>query len=132
MQNILEEPIIREQTAKLSIDQYHRLIELGEVDQRVELIFGHMIYKMSKSPLHSSLVAALLQFLNNHLDTNQYIVRKEESLTIANSEPEPDLAIIKGALKDFTTHGRRLLKGFGVSAAELTTAIKTIRGGQKV
>lgn len=28
--------------------------------------------------------------------------------------------------------GRRLLKGFGVSAAELTTAIKTIRGGQKV
>ncbi|NEQ44099.1 MAG: ATP-dependent chaperone ClpB [Leptolyngbya sp. SIOISBB] len=28
--------------------------------------------------------------------------------------------------------GRRLLKGFEVSAAELTTAIKTIRGGQKV
>jgi Uma2 family endonuclease len=59
---------------------------------------------MTKSPLHAYLISLLYEFFSARLPDN-YLVRKEDPLTLATSEPEPDIAIVKGALKGFrSTH----------------------------
>jgi len=55
---------------------------------------------MRKSPLHTFIVNALFNHLEHHLPMD-YWLRKEDPLTLADSEPEPDISIVKGHLAEF-------------------------------
>jgi Uma2 family endonuclease len=95
MNALLEIPAIRKRAARLSVQDYHRLPELP-----VELLRGTIIEKMSKSPLHAAVSDELRRLLSTQLRTGHFL-RSEGPLTLADSEPEPDISIVKGESADF-------------------------------
>lgn len=84
----------------LGVKAYHALGELGLIPEKTELLYGQIFQKMSKSPLHSYLSEILEDMLRKAVPLG-YQVRGEEPLTIADSEPEPDLAVVRGRREDF-------------------------------
>ena len=100
MSAILEIPEVRQRVSPLSLEEYHRLDEFNGNGRRTELIRGIVIEKMSKSPLHR-IIASRLYNLFLALLPNGFSVWKEEPLTLADSEPEPDISVVRGAEADF-------------------------------
>ncbi len=94
MNALLEIPAIRQRAARLSVEDYHRLPELP-----VELLRGTIIEKMSKSPLHSAVSDELREILSRQLGAG-LVLRSEAPLTSSDSEPEPDLCVVKGTRAD--------------------------------
>src|SRR5207237_1872964 len=102
MSAILEIPEVRQRVSRLSVQEYHRLGEFNENGRRTELIRGFVIEKMSKSPLHRTIASLLYDLIVPQLPPG-YSVWKEEPLTLADSEPEPDISITRGSKRDFAT-----------------------------
>jgi Uma2 family endonuclease len=100
MPAIVDIPEVRERLSRLTVEEYHRLDEYNERGKRTELIRGFVIEKMSKSPLHATIVSTLYELLSPLMPLG-YIVREEQPLTFLDSEPEPDIAIVRGARKEF-------------------------------
>lgn len=73
---------------------------MGLIPEPTELLYGSIFKKMSKSPLHSALVQRLLRLLREQLPRDCF-VRQEQPLTCMDSEPEPDLAVIRGREEGF-------------------------------
>ena len=84
----------------LSVEAYHTLGEAGVIPERTELLYGFIYHKMSKSPLHSFLVQ-LLQDLLHRVVPGGLVVRTEQPITCVDSEPEPDLAVVRGQIANF-------------------------------
>ena len=74
---------------------YHYLPELP-----VELVRGIIIEKASKSPLHSAVSDSLREIFSAQLKPG-LVLRAEAPLTAGDSEPEPDLCIVRGTHTDF-------------------------------
>lgn len=100
MIDLLELPEFRHRVSPLTVAEYHRLGEFDDQGRRTELIRGMVLQKMSKSPLHSALSARLYEIFRSQLP-DTHCLRKEEPLTLADSEPEPDLTIVAGSSEDF-------------------------------
>jgi Uma2 family endonuclease len=82
---------------RFSVPEYHRLIELGVLteDDNLELLEGYLVHKMSRNPPH----AAALQKGNKkllRLLPAGWDLRVQSAITLPESEPEPDFAIIRG------------------------------------
>lgn len=100
MSLILDDPKVRAAVYPLSVGFYHAAGELGLIGEDVELLEGTLVKKMSKSSLHSWLVHFLFRRLDAALPAELFL-RKEEPLTFAASEPEPDLAVVPSAADDY-------------------------------
>jgi Uma2 family endonuclease len=100
MAAILDIPEVRQRVSPLSVREYHRLDEYNERGRRTELIRGIVIEKMSKSPLHSAVAKRLYDRIAQALPKG-FVIRREDPITLADSEPEPDIAVVSGAEKDF-------------------------------
>lgn len=87
---------------RFSVAQYHQMGELGVLtpDDRVELLEGLIVEKMNQRPIHGSIVGLLNEWFQQQLPVG-WIVRCQLPITTARSEPEPDLAILRGAHADF-------------------------------
>src|SRR5436309_15290543 len=88
------------QVLPLSVKAYHALGEMGLIPKQTELLYGQVFQKMSKSPLHSFLALRLLRLLQTMVPTG-YLCRPEQPITCQDSEPEPDLAVVRGREEDF-------------------------------
>ncbi len=134
MTAILEMPEVRQRVSPLSVEEYHRLNEYNEHGRRTELIHGIVIEKMSKSPLHASLAKRLYDLIAALLPDG-LIVRREDPLTLDDSEPEPDLAVVRGHSEDFfSTHPTtaELVIEVAVSSPQLDRANASIYAGAGV
>lgn len=100
MPAILEIPEVRQRVSPLSVEEYHRLAEFNENGRRTELIRGIPIQKMAKTPLHSSIPKRLYDGIVRVLPP-ELVVRREDPLPLADSEPEPDIAVVRGSPADF-------------------------------
>ena len=100
MAAILELPEVRRRVSALSVEEYHRLGEFNEHGRRTELMRGILIEKMSKSPLHSAIAKRLYDLIARVLPSG-FVVRREDPITLADSEPEPDIAVVTGHESDF-------------------------------
>jgi Uma2 family endonuclease len=98
---ILDLAEVRRRVSRLSVEEYHRLDEYNENGKRTELIRGIAIEKMSKSPLHSTISSRLFKLILPQIPAG-YTARKEEPLTLRDSEPEPDISIVRGSDADFS------------------------------
>jgi Uma2 family endonuclease len=87
---------------RFSVEHYHRLGELGVLgpDDRVELLEGWIVKKMNQRPAHGYAVTVLDTWLQSQV-SSQCIVRCQLPITLENSEPEPDLAVVRGELSHF-------------------------------
>jgi len=103
MVSILSKPGFRQRAMPLSIKAWHQMIEAGLAPKRTELIRGVIVEKMSKSILHIKLTHILLTLLHSVLG-EKFWVRKEDPLTFADSEPEPDISVVDGRIPDYDKH----------------------------
>jgi Uma2 family endonuclease len=99
--------ITRNQTAPLTVEAYEQMVEDGTIGEheRVELIEGRVVAKMPKGPEHSTSSGRTQRALERVLPPGWH-VRKEDPIRIPlrASEPEPDVAIVRGEIEDYTDH----------------------------
>ena len=100
MSNILELPTVRQRIAHISVDTYHALSAQGLLDERTELLRGIIVEKMTKSPLHEYLANRIFELARGAAGPDR-TVRKEGPLTLVDSEPEPDVAVVAGRPEAF-------------------------------
>ena len=84
----------------LSVAAYRALGEAGLIPKNTELLYGFVYKKISKPSYHSFLVQFLQDLLLRTV-TPGLVVRTEQPVTCGDSEPEPDLAVVKGRIEDF-------------------------------
>jgi Uma2 family endonuclease len=88
----------------ITVDQYERMIEDGTIgdDDRVELIEGRLVTKMTKKPDHMTSSARARRAIERVLPAGWH-ARIEGPVRIPNrdSEPEPDLAVVRGEIDDY-------------------------------
>ena len=115
---ILETPAIRRQVSSFSVATYERMGE--EVfGRRTELIRGVILEKMSISPLHAFLVMKLRRLITVFIRADLYC-REEKPLKLADSMPEPDLAVVSGQEEDhLSTHPSTALLVIEVAISSL-------------
>lgn len=88
----------------LSVEQYHDMIRLGVLAEGdpVELLEGLLVQKVTKNPPHV-LSATLTADALGRLTPAGYYVARENPFTTATSEPEPDVAVVRGTPRDYAT-----------------------------
>jgi Uma2 family endonuclease len=91
----LEIPEFRALVSPIAVEQYHGFPEFNEDGRRTELIRGLILEKKRKTPLHSLLVHSLRDCMEPQLPMG-YSLRQHGPLTLKDSEPEPDIAIVRG------------------------------------
>ena len=84
----------------MSVADYHRAGEAGVLSDDVELLRGIVVTKMAKSPLHEFVIQKLMNLLLA-LVPKAFQVRRESPLTLRDSEPEPDLSVVRGQPEDW-------------------------------
>lgn len=82
---------------RLSVEQYHRMIQTGVLTENdpVELLEGLLVSKMPHHPSHDGSISVAGRELRAVLP-NKWIVRIQSAITLDDSEPEPDLAVVLG------------------------------------
>jgi Uma2 family endonuclease len=90
---------------RLSVDQYHAMIQAGILtdDDRVELLEGVLVQKMPKNPAHMTAKRLIVKALEGILPAG-WIVDSEAPVTTSDSEPEPDIAAVRGTARAFKAH----------------------------
>ena len=97
---MLEIPEVRARISAITVGQYHQFPEFNENGRRMELIRGIILEKKRKSPLHCY-IASILRDQLRAATFSDYCIRKDDPLTLADSEPEPDIAVVRGDDGDF-------------------------------
>jgi Uma2 family endonuclease len=113
--DLLREAIAgRPSVVPLTVHQYHRMIELGilEEGEPIELLDGLLVRKdrgaeegdVTVSPLHGVSVTKIMG-LAATLKTHGLHVRIQQPITIPpDHEPEPDAAIVRGSIDAYTAN----------------------------
>ncbi|MBD2464064.1 Uma2 family endonuclease [Oscillatoria sp. FACHB-1407] len=81
--------------AKWSVDDYHRMVEAGILQgRRVELLAGEIVEMSPETPLDYTTAKRGAKYLEELL-AGKADVRFNGPITLSNSEPEPDIAIVR-------------------------------------
>jgi Uma2 family endonuclease len=87
---------------RLTVAQYHQMIDADILteDDWVELLDGWLVAKMPKKPAHSLVTQLVADALRDRLPDGHF-VNVQEPITTPDSEPEPDVTVIRGERCDF-------------------------------
>lgn len=87
---------------RLTLDQYHAMAAAGILteDAPVEFLEGWLVEKMTKNSPHIAATALLLNLINRLLPRGWFLT-VQDPIATAYSEPEPDLAVIRGEPRDY-------------------------------
>jgi len=110
---------------QMSVEQYHAMIQAGILteDDRLELLDGWLVPKMSKNPRHVLVLELLAQQLQALLPAGWYL-RRQEPITLPESEPEPDLCVVRGTPRTYLDHHPEPQDvGLVVEVADTTLAV---------
>jgi Uma2 family endonuclease len=82
---------------RFSVTEYHCLIALGILteDDNLELLDGYLVHKMSRNPPHDAAIQKGTKTWLRLLPAG-WDLRVQSAVTLADSEPEPDFAIVRG------------------------------------
>ena len=91
---------------RLSVDQYHAMAQMGVFaeDERVELLEGLLVRKMTKNPPHVLALSHLRDILTTIGVADAWHLRLQDPIALDTSEPEPDLAVTRGIITDYAAH----------------------------
>lgn len=86
---------------RFTVAEYRRLAEVGILGEheRVELLEGWIVPKRVHNPPHDNAVELVDEALRARLPPG-WRVRVQSSITTADSEPEPDLILVRGSARD--------------------------------
>lgn len=71
-------------------------------NDRIELLEGMLIAKARQTPRHSAVISGLNRHLVN-LPEDLWIIRIRSGFTTSDSEPEPDVAVVKALPDEYLT-----------------------------
>jgi hypothetical protein len=88
-----------------TVDEFHRLIDAHILteDDHVELLEGWLVEKLAHHPPHDCAVE-LAQDLLPRLLPPGWRVRFQSAITLGDSEPEPDGAVVRGDPRNRAAH----------------------------
>ncbi|MFN8489728.1 MAG: Uma2 family endonuclease [Caldilineaceae bacterium] len=91
-----------EPIGRLSVEHYHAMVQAGILtdDDPIELLEGWLVVKMTKNPPHRVITGLIRQALERILPNGWY-VDSQEPITTNDSEPEPDVVIVRGERIDY-------------------------------
>ena len=89
---------------RFTVELYHRLIAAGVFgeDDAVELLEGWIVPKMPRNPRHDATVDLADETLRGRVPAG-WRVRGQSAVTTEDSEPEPDLAVVRGSARDYAS-----------------------------
>jgi Uma2 family endonuclease len=87
---------------RISVNQYHLMINSGVFadDEAVELLEGWLMPKMPKKPPHNLSTGLVGDSLTALLPPGWHI-DCQGSVTTSDSEPEPDIGVVRGNRRDY-------------------------------
>ncbi|MEL7010966.1 MAG: Uma2 family endonuclease [Cyanobacteria bacterium J06643_13] len=81
--------------AKWSIADYHKMIAAGILsDRNIQLIDGELVEMSPEGIIHAAYGGSIADYLRQTLLGKAWI-REAHPITVDNSEPEPDVAVVK-------------------------------------
>lgn len=91
------------QTKRFTLDEYHRLTEIGffQEDERLELIAGEIIQMAAKGTAHETCLRRLWKQLFPLVGQSATLQSQSPIIIPPNNEPEPDFAIVKNRVDDY-------------------------------
>lgn len=113
---------------RLSVDQYHELVRAGILtdEDPVELLEGILVFKMPKKPPHV-LGNNLVRRCVDSLLPPQWHYQSQDPITLADGEPEPDGAVVRGRLEDYA-HAHPGPKDVAIVIEVADTSLERDRG----
>ena len=109
---------------RFTVDEYHRMLHTGILteDDPVELLEGWIVAKMTRNPAHDTALALVHAALSAALPAG-WICRGQSAVTTNDSEPEPDVAVVRGPIRRYaTSHPRPDDAALVVEVADSTLA----------
>ena len=93
---------------RFTVEEYHKLIEIGMISEndRVELLNGWVVAKMGINPPHNTAVNKMMKAVLA-IAGRDAVVRIQQPITTADSEPEPDVVYAFGTDGDYSTRNPR-------------------------
>jgi len=87
-----------------TVAEYHDMIRHGILteDERVELLDGWVVKKMAHNPPHDAAIGRLQRRIGARLP-DDWLIRVQCAVTLKDSEPEPDIAIVTGPEEEYDT-----------------------------
>ena len=88
---------------RFTVDEYHQMATAGVLseDDQVELLEGWITPKMmTHNPRHDGSIDLLDEALREMLPTG-WRIRTQSAISTVDSEPEPDLVVVRGTSRDF-------------------------------
>jgi Uma2 family endonuclease len=88
---------------RFSVDEYHRMVSSGVLTEsdRVQLVNGAIIEMPPIGPEHSTSTSLAEAALLANLPSG-WILRVQDPITLPTGEPEPDLVVARGAIRDYS------------------------------
>jgi hypothetical protein len=87
---------------RLTVEQYEQMIDRGVLtkNDKVELIEGLLVKKMTKNSPHIWTIGLIREALNSVLPVGWFLTF-ETPVLLARSEPEPDIMVMRGRVPDY-------------------------------
>jgi Uma2 family endonuclease len=81
---------------RITVQQYHQMILAGALNKydKCELLNGYLTKKKTKTPPVAGTMSLVHDVLFRTLDDTHYMVRQGGPITLLDSEPEPDVAVV--------------------------------------
>ncbi len=124
MSTILDLPEARKRVKRWTVAEYEHFTELGAFKKNVELIRGIPLNKPPESPEQTFISHVIYKMLLNWLPEG-FVALHKAPLSLRDSEPEPDVSVIRGNKSDFRDRHpttAALVIEVAVSSAELDRA----------
>ena len=88
---------------RFTVDEYHQMIQAGVLDEDddVELLEGWIVPKMARNPTHDGVVSMVMTDVLTPRLPRGWFCRGQSAITTADSEPEPDVAVVRGTSRDY-------------------------------
>lgn len=89
---------------RFSVDEYHEMIQHGILteDDNLELLDGYLVHKVSRNPPHDAALQLFQATIPPVLPMG-WCLRMQCAVTLAQSEPEPDGAVVRGNARSYVT-----------------------------
>lgn len=87
---------------RFTVDEYHRMIDTGILREGdpVELLEGWLVLKMTRNPPHDVALSLTDDEISKRLPDDLFC-RIQMAITTADSEPEPDIAVVRGPRRTY-------------------------------
>lgn len=110
---------------RITVDEYHRMIDAGILHsgEKVELLDGYLVQKLTNNPPQVFTFQTTWQGIFALLPDG-WEVRLQAPITLAESEPEPDVSVARGTRHTYATrHPGPADLGLVVEVADSSLAI---------